>query len=245
MLNIDPNLTLLSIELLEPVFDQLGDVVFCVKDRDGCYRSVNQAFVERLGVNDKQDLIGRVAGDFFEPQLASIYENQDRQVFEAGRTIVDQLERIAHVDGSMNWFLASKFPINDAHGAVVGLVGVSQDLNWPSDSNLELANLRRLVEYIKENLDQPLRTDQLARQIELSAIQLDRRMKRVFRLSTKKFIMKCRLEKAMRQLEATDLPLSAIALACGFTDQSSFTRHFRNATSNTPGNYRKSIRNKK
>ena len=232
----------LPIELLQQVFDELGDIVFCVKDTKGVYCAVNMAFVERVGASDKTDLIGKMASDFFDMTLASAFDQQDKTVLESLHPLQDQLERISQTDGSMGWFLASKFPVFDQRGKVTGLVGISQDLKWPRDSDLELANLRSLVRYINDNLDQTLRTDQLANRIEMSPIQLDRRMKRVFRLSTKKFIMKCRLEEATRQLETTDLPISTIALSCGFTDQSSFTRHFRAATSDTPASFRKKVK---
>ena len=233
------NVNFLPLDVVERTFDGLADVVFCVKDLDGVYRSVNLAFVERMGAGDKSDLIGRTAADLFEPPLAETFEHQDATVLKSGRPLVDRLERIAHFDGTLGWFLASKYPWRDRAGKIVGLIGISQALNWPRESDVEIANLRRLVESIHDNLDQPLRTDRLARQIGLSSIQLDRRMKRVFGLSTKKFIMKCRLEKATRQLESTDHSISEIALACGFHDQSSLTRHFRAATSDTPARYRR------
>ena len=231
-----------ELSFIEQIFDGLGDIVFCVKDRDGIYQSVNLAFVDRVNGNDKSELIGKSAAQVFTKALASGYLLQDQTVFESCRPIQDQLERITNSDGSIGWYLASKFPIFDANQQLAGLVGISQDLDWPSDSNLEIANLKSIVEYIKDNLDQPLRTEQLANQFSLSAVQLDRRMKRVFRLSTKKFIMKCRLEKASRQLASTSISVSDIALACGFTDQSALTRQFRNATSDTPAHFRKKMK---
>ena len=227
---------------VESLFDSMGDVVYCVKDREGRYQSVNQAFVERLDVANKSDVVGKTSYDFFPDDLAEVYEAQDKSVFAEGRPIQDQLERITHRDGSMGWFLASKFPIKADDGQVVAVVGVSQDLHTPSDSDLELSNLKAIVDYIRQNLDKPLRVEQLAERISLSQLQLDRRMKRVFRLSTKKFIMKCRLEEAARRLASTDEMLSDIALACGFSDQSAFSRQFRAATSTTPLNYRKKHR---
>jgi PAS domain S-box-containing protein len=231
-----------QLNLIEQIFDGLGDIVFCVKDKAGVYESVNLAFVERVNGNDKSELIGKTASQVFSSSLAMGFEAQDKTVFESGRPIKDQLERITNSDGTIGWYLASKFPFADGENEVAGLIGISQDLNWPSESNLELANLKSIVEYINDNLDQSLRTEQLAKRISLSAEQLDRRMKRVFRLSTKKFIMKCRLEKASRQLMSTNISVSDIALACGFTDQSALTRQFRTATSDTPANFRKKNR---
>ena len=75
--------------------------------------------------------------------------------------------------------------------------------------------------------------------VAMSGDQLDRRMKRVFRLSTKKYIMKSRLEKATRLLVHSDQSLVEIASQCGFADQSAFTRHFRAVVQVTPAIYRK------
>jgi len=225
--------------LVESLFDSMGDVVYCVKDLQGRYQSVNVAFVERVNVKDKVAMLGKTACDFFPPELVELYGNQDQIVFTEGRSIRDHLERITHRDGSMGWFLASKFPLRSDDNKIFGLVGISQDLHTPSDSDLELTNLKTVVDYIRQHLDQSLRVDQLANMVSMSQTQLDRRMKRVFRLSTKKYLMKCRLEEASRRLVSTTAPLAEIALACGFSDQSAFTRQFRNAANMPPLTYRK------
>lgn len=223
--------------------DCLGDVVYCAKDAEGIYTAVNHTFVERIGLKDKGDVIGKKAADLFPAHLARVYEEQDRQVIQSGQPLHDQLELISHSDGSLGWYLASKFPLRDADGTVSGIVGLSQDLRTPSDSDLELSDLKTVVDYIHEHLDASLRTDALAELVGLSAMQLDRRMRRVFRLSTKKYVMKCRLDRATRLLVGTEDSLAGIALACGFSDQSAFTRQFCSAANETPLAYRKARRN--
>ena len=229
--------------LMESVFDALGDVVFCVKDVEARYRSVNQALVDRVNAVEKSDLIGKTAADVFPETPAAIYTSQDRHVLETGQPIQDQLEQITNSDGNLGWYLANKFPILDEQKQPIGLVGISQDLHSPTDRDLEMANVRSVVDFIQSNLDAPLRTEQLAARVAMSSDQLDRRMKRVFRLSTKKYIMKSRLEKATRLLVHSDQSLVEIASQCGFTDQSAFTRHFRAAVQVTPAIYRKQQRN--
>jgi len=226
--------------LLEQVFDCLGDVVFCVKDLHGQYTFVNHAFAERIGVADPDQLIGKQASQYFPAELAKVYDDQDREVIRTGQPLRDQLELISQADGSRGWYLSNKFPLLDSDGNTVGLVGVSQDLNQPSDSDLELANLKVVVGYIRQHIALPLKTEELAEQVGLSITQLDRRMRRVFRLSTKKFVMKYRLDLAQQLLVSSDKSLSDIALECGFSDQSAFTRHFGAAANQTPLAYRKS-----
>ena len=226
-------------KLMESVFDSLGDVVFCIKDRQGRYQSVNQALVDRVNAADKSDLIGKTATDIFPESLAKIYSSQDLHVLTHAEPILDQLEQINNIDGNLGWYLASKFPIFDDQYNLIGLVGISQDLHSPSDRDLEMANVKSVVDFIKSNLGITLRTEPLAEQAGMSCDQLDRRMKRVFRLSTKKFIMKSRLEEATRLLVNSDRSLVEVATDCGFADQSAFTRHFRAAVQVTPAVYRK------
>ena len=73
----------------------------------------------------------------------------------------------------------------------------------------------------------------------VSEAQLDRRMKRIFQLSTGQFIMKTRIDAAAQRLTAGTEAIIDIAISCGFFDQSALTRHFRQLTGLTPGQYRK------
>ncbi|MBA2113644.1 AraC family transcriptional regulator [Bremerella alba] len=226
--------------LLEQIFDCLGDVVYCVKNLQGRYTFVNHAFAERIGVTDPAELIGKQAAHFFPPELAKVYDDQDREVIRTGQPLTDQLELISNVDGTRGWYLSNKFPLLDCSGNTIGLVGVSQDLKQPSDSDLELADLKVVIDLIRQHIAQPLTTEELAEKVGLSVTQLDRRMRRVFRLSTKKFVMKYRLDLAQQLLVSSEKSLSEIALECGFSDQSAFTRHFGAAANQTPLAYRKS-----
>jgi AraC-like DNA-binding protein len=143
------------------------------------------------------------------------------------------------------WYLTSKFPIFDDDGELTAIVVVSQDLETPVDSDLELGKLKPLLEYIQHNLGKPMKKEDLAKRIGLSPRQLDRRMNRAFRLSTKKYIMKCRLDYAIKLMINTEQTLSDIALSCGFSELSAFTRQFVASTNQTPSNFRKAHINSK
>ena len=73
----------------------------------------------------------------------------------------------------------------------------------------------------------------------MSVYQLDRRMRRVFGLTTGQWVLQTRISHARDRLIDTDLPIAAIALEAGYSDQSSFTRQFRRSTGLSPSGFRR------
>lgn len=53
------------------------------------------------------------------------------------------------------------------------------------------------------------------------------------------YIVRRRIEEAKRIMEETEEPLSQIAAACGFADQSHFCRHFRRSECTSPSLWRR------
>src|SRR5687768_6405030 len=115
----------------EPLFDQVADVVFFVKDRAGRYVVVNQTLVARCGCRQKADLLGRAPGDLFPADLGASYAAQDRAVLAQGRVIADRLELHLYPTRAAGWCLTHKIPLRAADGAIVGLAGISRDLPAP------------------------------------------------------------------------------------------------------------------
>jgi AraC-like DNA-binding protein len=91
---------------------------------------------------------------------------------------------------------------------------------------------------VQANLDEALVLADLATMAGLSPAQLDRRMRRVFQLTTAQFIRKARIGHSVQLLTTTALPVAEIALTCGYGDQTAFTRQFRAMVGMPPAAYR-------
>jgi len=94
------------------------------------------------------------------------------------------------------------------------------------------------VEHIQKNYLEDLKPTVLASSAGLSLTQFERRMRKIFKLSTAQFIRKTRIESAARQLIETNKTIINIALDCGYSDQSAFTRQFKTSVGMAPGVYR-------
>jgi len=226
-------------ELLE-LFDVLVNVIFCVKDVEHRYVDVNQAFVRRTGRKSKREVVGKTAREFFTSALADRYEEQDDHVFNTGQPLRDELELIRRPNGDLGWYLTTKLPILGSDGSPQGLVSVSRDLETPSDEGIALESLTRVVDYVHSHLDGSVRVADLADVARCSDSQLERRMRKVFGLTATQYVLRARVDRAATLLTSTGVGLSEIALACGFYDQSSFTRTFARLTGETPAQFRAS-----
>lgn len=222
----------------ERLFSHLPDVVFCLKDSERRYQAANPAFAARIGLRHTRQLLGKRAEDFFPPHLADTYRIQDLDVLASGRELSDQLELVTNRDGSLGWYLATKVPLHDAAGRVIGLASISRDLGTPREEDLEFTGLRRIVEHIRTHLDEDLKPATLAASAGLSPSQLERRMRKVFHLTTSQFIRQARIGHAAHLLAATRRPIAEIALECGYGDQTAFTRQFRSTVGLPPAAYR-------
>ena len=196
----------------EAIFDHMPDVVFSVKDRDGRYVSISQACADRCGLQHKTDAIGRTAHDLFPAHMAKRYELQDEALFRSGRPVLDNLDLTLFNDRQPGWCLTHKTPILNAAGEVIGLACLSKDLQEPSRTGGVDGRLAQAVDLIQANYAQVLRVEEVAAVAGVSEAQ---------------------------RLTSGAEAITDIAISCGFFDQSALTRHFRQITGLTPGQYRK------
>jgi AraC-like DNA-binding protein len=219
------------------LFDRLPNVVFFAKDTAGRYLAVNRTLVQRLGMKEKADLIGRTAGDVFPAPLGERYLAQDLAVCRTGREISDLLELHLYPDRLEGWCITAKIPMRGAAGRVMGLTGTSRDVHSPAAESA-MEDLAEAVLHIREHYDRPLRAADLAALAHLSEYRFARRIRALFGLTPAQLVIKTRIDTARGMLQDTRISVGEIALACGYCDQSALTRQFKTAVGLTPAQYR-------
>ncbi|MEZ5428199.1 MAG: AraC family transcriptional regulator [Pyrinomonadaceae bacterium] len=98
--------------------------------------------------------------------------------------------------------------------------------------------LRRVKEFIRENLSHDLSLSEIAEIADLSRYHFSREFRRSTGLSPVQFLQKERIERAKILLENEDLPIAQVSLETGFKNQSHFTTLFRKYTKLTPKGWR-------
>lgn len=231
-------------ELAEPftgeeLFDSLTDLVYFIKNARGQYVVVNQALVERCGFRDKRELIGRTADEVYPPPLGRSYRAQDEAVVRIGEPILNHLELQTYPGGVTGWCVTSKVPLRNRGGKVIGLVGISKDLHATSEAGEDYSSLSAVVQHIHARYDQPLKLQDLAAMARLSTYQFEQRMRKIFAITAGQFIHKVRMDGAVRRLRESTDSVARIAQDCGYAEQSSFTRQFKQTVGLSPARYRR------
>ena len=104
------------------------------------------------------------------------------------------------------------------------------------------AALRRVREYVESHLSERIDLAALAAIAGLSVFHFAREFKQSAGVTPHYYLVQKRVERAQDMLARTDLSLSEIALAAGFSDQSHLARHFHQMLGSTPGEFRWSQR---
>jgi len=92
--------------------------------------------------------------------------------------------------------------------------------------------------FIEANLDKSISLDQLAQVTGKSRFHFSRLFRRSVGTAPYRYVMERRIARALGLLRHSGLPVSEIAVATGFADQSHLNRSFRRAYGTTPGSVR-------
>lgn len=97
---------------------------------------------------------------------------------------------------------------------------------------------RRLAALVDANLAGKIVVRDLAASLDISVGHFCRAFKRTFGMSARIWIRRRRIELAQGLMLTTGASLTDIALTCGMSDQSHFTRSFRRIVGETPSSWR-------
>jgi len=97
---------------------------------------------------------------------------------------------------------------------------------------------RRVQDYITAHLGQRITNDALADVAGFSVCHFTRVFKQTEGMSPHHYVLHCRVKRAKELLADNKMSQAQIAFAAGFSDQSHYTRWFRQICGLTPGGYR-------
>ncbi len=223
------------------LFDAYADTRFFIKDARGIYRHASRIMHLAHGFAEPQDVLGRSDHDFIPAYLADHYTRDDQRVL-AGEEIWGRVEMVMRHPACPDWYVTSKIPLRDRDGRIIGLAGVSRDLQKAASIASPFVQFTPVLEHIRDHFASPVEVEALARLAGMSVRGFQRHFKKAFQLTPTAYLRQFRIGKVCELLVETDETITTIALESGFSDHSHMIREFNRAMSTTPGDYRRRYR---
>ena len=132
--------------LLLTLINNLPDHIY-LRDRENRFVLANRAVAEWMGAGDPALLEGKRDSDFFPPEVAAQFAEDDRLILEEGKSIINQERRDTSASGTQRWVMTTKVPLFDESGQVMGLVGIGRDFTESRDTK---EALRRSQEQLQQ-----------------------------------------------------------------------------------------------
>lgn len=101
-------------------------------------------------------------------------------------------------------------------------------------------NMQIAVEYINHHITEDINIDQICAASYMSKYYFCRLFKKKIGVTVMEYVQKTRIAMAKELLSESNMSVTEIAEACGFSSISYFSRSFKNETSVTPSQYKRS-----
>jgi AraC family transcriptional regulator len=108
----------------------------------------------------------------------------------------------------------------------------------PEASQIEDVRLRRVIDYVHDNLAEDLTLGMMADLAAMSGFHFSRSFKAATGQSPLQYVIAARIDMAKVLLKTTSLAVAEIAYRVGYNDVSRFGQHFKRAAGTTPARYR-------
>ena len=131
--------------LLRTVIDHLPNTVY-MKDRQGRKMLANRAELEMMGCESEEQAIGKTDFDIYPREIAEKFYEDDMQVINYGKPVLNREEIIVDRQGNKKWWLTSKIPLRNEKGEIVGLVGIGQDITERKIAEEEIRKAKEVAE---------------------------------------------------------------------------------------------------
>jgi diguanylate cyclase (GGDEF)-like protein/PAS domain S-box-containing protein len=111
------------------------------KDRECRLLRVSRRMAETLGFADPSELVGKTDVDLFGDSLGQAMLTEDLRIMESDEPILGLVESRRVGPSEMNWTVTTKVPLHDAVGNVVGLMGITREINELKSGEVDLRHL--------------------------------------------------------------------------------------------------------
>jgi PAS domain S-box-containing protein len=113
--------------LVNALLDSTPDAIY-FKDLENRFIRVSKSHVEKFGLANAEEAIGKTDFDFFDAEQARLFYAGEQEIIRTGRPMIAVEEEEIWPDRPSNWVSTTKLPLQDREGRIIGTFGLSRDI---------------------------------------------------------------------------------------------------------------------
>lgn len=113
--------------LFQSLLETIPDHIY-FKDTQSRFIRINGSMAKSFGLREPAQAIGKTDFDIFTAEHARQAFEDEQRILKTGASLVGFEEKETWPDGRVTWVSSTKTPLRDAHGRIIGLVGISRDI---------------------------------------------------------------------------------------------------------------------
>lgn len=137
--------------LLDALMDNIPDSIY-FKDRECRLVRINRKMMQDLKMDEMSQAVGKTDVELFGEEFGRQTLANDQRLMTTGEPIVGLVESRQLQDGQTNLTLTTKVPMCDDSGQIVGLVGITREINELMKAQEDRDRDRNLLHILIDNL---------------------------------------------------------------------------------------------
>lgn len=113
-------------DMVRALIDSLPDFIYA-KDGQCRFTLANKFCCEKMGTT-VEEIIGKTDFDFYPPDIAKNFAEDERRVLESGEPLLSRQEDVVDRSGEKFTILTTKVPLRDGKGRVSGIIGIGRNI---------------------------------------------------------------------------------------------------------------------
>jgi PAS domain S-box-containing protein len=138
-----------EIMLLNALMNNIPDYIY-FKDESSHFLRISKSMVKLFNAKAPEELVGKSDFDFHTKDNAEHFFMEEQEIMRTQQPIVDRIAHEKYDDGREQWMAATKMPLFNTHGEVVGTWGISRVITEQKMAEQKVQELEAAVEKLEE-----------------------------------------------------------------------------------------------
>jgi PAS domain S-box-containing protein len=122
--------------LMDALLDTIPDYIY-FKDLKSRFIRTSKSHAKAFGLSDPAQVIGKTDFDFFTEEHAHSAYEDEQNIIRTGQPLTKE-ERETWLDRSDTWVIATKMPLRNQQGEIIGTFGISKDITERRQAEIAL-----------------------------------------------------------------------------------------------------------